>query len=489
LTRQGTERQDRRPVEAEPERFSSEARVGRPRRRIALVSVRFTMFDTQMPADFPARMRAHAARSAELLRKRFDVTECPLIETLDDAAAVAANLAGVPPDAIVFAPAMAAPPSLAAAALSATVAPLVIWNAPAIRHLPNDLGQAEATEHTTTVGSVMYANVRSRAGQPAAVVTAAHDDRAGVERVLRTVAAAAEAGALSGTTVLRLGDPIAGYLDVLASEAELGALGVREVRLEPDAWEREVAGVADVDADALLDEVRRAGWHGDHGPAAMVSARTAVALGRAMDDAGAAAATVNCHGLWFRDSPTVGVTACLGVACQARAGRSISCTGDLPTAIALHLARALAGAALYCECYLPELDTGLALVAAGGEGDPAWAASGAVTLEPNLHYPGRNGPGTSVSFPLERREATLLSLSPAADGWVLAWATGRVVEARYEHFGGPNGMFRFDSGPADESLTRWIASGATHHCALAPGHLDIEVPILAAALGIREVRC
>jgi L-arabinose isomerase len=458
------------------------------RRRVALVSVRFTMFDAQMPADFPGRMRARAARSAELLRARFDVAEFPLIESLDDATAVAAMLAREPPDAIVFAPAMAAPPSFADAALSSTLAPLVIWNAPAIRQLPDDLRQAEATEHTTTVGAVMYANVRSRAGRPAPVVTAGHDD-AGIERVLRTVAAAAEAGALAGTTILRLGDPIAGYLDVLASDAELAALGVREVRVEADAWGDAVSGISDADAAALLDEVRGADWHGDPGPAATVSARTAVALGRAMDAAGASAATVNCHGPWFRDSPVVGVTACLGVACQARVGRSISCTGDLPTAIALHLARGLSGAALYCECYAPETETGLALVAAGGEGDPAWAASGAVTLEPNFHYPGRNGAGAAVSFPLERREATLLSLSPAADGWVLAWATGRIEDARYEHLGGPNGMFRFDSGPADEALTRWIASGATHHCALAPGRLDVEVPVLAAALGIREVRC
>ena len=459
------------------------------RRRVALVSVRFTMFDAQMPADFPARMRAHAARSAELLRARFEVTEFPLIESIDHAAAVAAMLSREPPNAIVFAPAMAAPPSFADAALSATVAPLIIWSAPAIRHLPDDLRQAQATEHTTTVGAVMYANVRSRAGRQAPVVTASHDDAAGIERVLRTVAAAAEAGALAGTTILRLGDPITGYLDVLASDAERAALGVREVRVEADAWEDAVSGVSDADAAALLDEVRGAGWQGEPGPVATVSARAAVALGRTMDAAGASAATVNCHGPWFRDSSVVGVTACLGVACQARAGRSISCTGDLPTAVALHLARGLSGAALYCECYAPEIETGLALVAAGGEGDPAWAASGAVTLEPNLHYPGRNGAGAAVSFPLERREATLLSLSPSADGWVLAWATGRIEEARYDHLGGPNGMFRFDSGPADEALTRWIASGATHHCALAPGRLDVEVPVLAAALGIREVRC
>jgi L-arabinose isomerase len=53
---------------------------------------------------------------------------------------------------------------------------------------------------------------------------------------------------------------------------------------------------------------------------------------------------------------------------------------------------------------------------------------------------------------------------------------------------GPNGMFRFDSGPADLALEGWIGSGATHHNALAPGRLDVEIPALAAALGIQHVR-
>ena len=49
-------------------------------------------------------------------------------------------------------------------------------------------------------------------------------------------------------------------------------------------------------------------------------------------------------------------------------------------------------------------------------------------------------------------------------------------------------MFRFDSGPSMEAGTRWLASGATHHNALAMGRLDIEIPTLCAALGIETVR-
>lgn len=462
------------------------------RPRIGLVTVRFTLFDAQMGSDFPARMHAHAARSEAVLRTFADVVAAPLIESEADAIAAGAILAGEHLDAVVFAPAMAAPPSYAVRALADVEAPIVIWNAPAIRRLPDDLHQDEATVHSTSVGAVMFGNVLVRDGRPAPVVTTAHDDARGVARLERTVRALATAGSLRGSTLLRVGDPIAGYLDVEASPVELARIGVTERRVERAEWEDLVASISADEADAALSGVRddpAARWVGEGGPGACHSAAVAVALERAVSEAGAVGGTVNCHGPWFRTSAVVGIPACLAVVREAAAGRPFSCTGDQPTAIALLLARRLAGAALYCECYVPELDTGLVLVAAGGEGDPAWADPDApMSLEANDHYPGARGEGTSVAFGLRRGPATLLSLSPTSTGWVLAWATGAVEESRYRDMRGPNGMFRFDSGPGDEAISRWISSGATHHNALAPGRLDLEIPILASALAIEHVR-
>jgi L-arabinose isomerase len=458
------------------------------RARIGLVSVRFTLFDPQMGPGFPVRMRAHVERSATILEKHFEVVRTPLIESEEDAASVAEQLASEHLDAVVFAPAMAAPPSYAQRALAGTRAPLVIWNAPSILRLPEDLHQDEATVHSTTVGALMYGNVRVREGRPVPVVTAAHDDEGAVVRLLRTVRAVAAAGALGGATFLRVGEPIPGYLDVEAAPEDLARLGVREESIALEDWEARVRSVPDSDAEGLLRSATSR-WSGDPGPQALASARIAVALGHALDTSGAIGGTVNCHGPWFRRSESVGLTACLGVACQTEAGRPISCTGDQPTAIVLTLARRMAGAALYCETYAPEIETGLVLVAAGGEGDPAWAEpAGSVRLEANDHYPGARGEATSIAFALRPGPATLLSLSPDATGWVLAWAPGEIVETRYTDMRGPNGMFRFDSGHGAEALSRWIVSGATHHNALAPDRLDVEVPALAQALGIREAR-
>lgn len=460
------------------------------RPRIGLVTVRFTLFDAQMAPDFPARMRAHAARSAAVLGAVADVVTTPLIEDEEGAARTARELAGARLDAVVFAPTMAAPPSYAARALADVDAPLVIWNAPSVRRLPDDLHQDEATVHSTSVGAVMYGNVLVRDGRQVAVVTAGHDDAAAIDRLLRIVRAVAAGGSVRGSTLLRLGDPIAGYLDVESSATELARLGVTEHAIARTDWEARVGAITDDDAAAALAALRSDGdWSGDGGPGALRSAAVAVALEGAMVEAGAVAGTVNCHGPWFRTSDAVGIPACLAVVREASAGRPVSCTGDQPTAIALLLARRVAGAALYCECYTPESETGLVLVAAGGEGDPAWADPDEPrVLEANDHYPGACGEGTSASFALRRGPATLLSLSPTGSGWILAWATGAIEESRYRDLRGPNGMFRFDSGPADVALERWIVSGATHHNALAPGRLDVEIPVLAAALGIQHVR-
>ena len=76
------------------------------RLRVGLVSVRFKLFDGQMAPDFPARMHAHAQRSAAILERDLEVVRTRLIEEPAEAEAVARQLADERLDAVVFAPAM-----------------------------------------------------------------------------------------------------------------------------------------------------------------------------------------------------------------------------------------------------------------------------------------------------------------------------------------------------------------------------------------------
>lgn len=453
------------------------------------MSLYFPFFDAQMPPGFRKTLEGVAAAYAKALADSFDVTYAGML--CDDADGRRANeeLRSEPLEAIVVVPSMAAPPSPVMHALDGLGLPLLIWNAPRIDQLPSDLTQKDATIHTTAVACVMLANTLRREGQTFTVVTANPSDSDAMSQLRRSINAVAAASTLRGATAIRLGDPMPGYSDVLVSAAQLDELGVLERRV---GYDELISTFADVSGDAaqgLLHAIEASGWHRSPGESDLHSARLALALEHLMDVNGAAFGTVNCHGSFFRRSEVIGITACLGVSLLSASGRPLSCTGDQPTALVLRLAKALTGGALYSEFYTPELSTGLMLLAAGGEGDYTWRRGGtSPRVEPNHHYPGDVGEGASLSFEVDPAPATVMSLSPVEHGWQLTWATGEIVESRYPRMGGPNGMFRFDSGHARNAATAWIGSGATHHHALARGRLDHEIPLLAAALGIDAVR-
>ncbi len=461
-----------------------------PRRTIVgLVSCYFTLFDDQMPAGFRQEREAVHRRYRDVLSVDFDVVDGGMLTS--DAEGQKANgiLRDGRADVVVFAPTMAAPPSYAAHALAGLDLPLVIWNGPTIDALPDGLTQSEATVNSGQVAAVMLANALVREGRPFATITASPGDAQGVALLTRTVRAAAVATSLRGSSVLRVGQWIPGYLDVESTEAELERLGVVERALSASELNDAFGAVVGGRVDAGLASLAERGWAHRPGAADERSMRLALALDDVVRATNAVAMTVNCHSDLLRWNPTIGITACLGASLLTAGGVPVSCTGDLPTALALVLAQKLSGRALYCEFYTPERETGLMLLAAGGEGDPAWADPAfPVVVEPNDHYPGDHGAGTSISFRLQPGPATALSLSPRGGTWRLAWATGEIVEARYDSMGGPNGMFRFDSGTAFDAGARWIGSGATHHNALAYGRLDVEIPVLARALGIEEER-
>lgn len=460
-----------------------------PRRRVGVVSCYFPLFEKQMPPGFRSDREETARGYAELLAREFDVVDAGTLASDADGERANALLREARPDVVVFAPSMAAPPSYVAHALAGLSAPLVIWNGPTIDRLPDGLTQAEATVNSSQVAAVMLANPLVRDARAFAAVTASPSDDEDVDRLVRTVRAAAVASVVRGSVLLRVGSWLPGYLDVESTAAELARLGVTEHGVGVEELDEAFEAVAAERVDGGLAELDGRGWERRAGPADARSMQLALALHDLATSLNAVAATVNCHSDVLRWNPRIGITACLGASLLTGEGIPVSCTGDLPTALALVLARALSGRALYSEFYTPERETGLMLLAAGGEGDPAWAdPSHPVVVEPNHHYPGDHGAGTSISFRLEQGPATALSLSPAGDTWRLAWATGEIVEARYDTMGGPNGMFRFDSGSAFEAGARWIASGATHHNALARGRLDVEIPVLARALGIEEVR-
>ena len=452
------------------------------RPRIGLVTPSFRLFDEQMPASFRAGLVDRAERFRAELESEFDVAHWGLVSDSRDAGEANEHLKAARIEVAVVAATMAAPPGYAEDATSGLDVPTVIWNTATTKRLPTGLDQAAAHEDTALLGALMFANTMVRRGTAPIAVSANPDDAAQVRRVLETVRAAAAAVALQRANAIRIGDPIPGYTNVLATEDDLTTLGVTEHRVGIDELGDEFAAAGRGAAAEISARIADLGWTGD---ADRRSRRLAAAIRRLVDSRDADCGTVNCHGPWFRSSPDIGIVGCLGVSLCAASGVPISCTGDLPTALAMKLARDIAGASLYCEIFAFESETGLALLANSGEGDPA-TGNRTPHMEPTQYYPGRRGAGTAVSFPIAPGPATLVSLTPADRIWRLACASGEIVESRYPGLGAPNGMFRFDGGGM-LAIDRWLAAGPVHHHALAPGRIAEPLAVAAQVLGAEFV--
>lgn len=467
------------------------AGVGRPARhvpRVAVVSLYFNMYDEQMAGGFAADREAFLGQAISVLSSDAQVLDSWLLVTVDDAALANATLVTLDVDAVVLVPAMVAPPVLVRRALAGVDAPVLLWNVPEVEELTSTWSQPEGASRSTHVGCEMAANVLRRDGVIFETVTCAFGDLSRHGRLHRTLRALAVASLVRRATVLRLGEVQTGYDDVVADASALQRLGVREVCVSLEDWTRAVASTPDASAAEMAS--RCDGWRRDRVDEAVMatSARIAAALAGLVASSQADCGTVNCHSPYFRQHQELGVTACLAVTLLTGQGVPFSCTGDLPAALALLIGQRLAGAALYGELYTPETGKGEMAFAAGGEGDPALAASGTLRLIPNRMYPGPGGEGIGVAFPVAEGPATIVSVGVGPDRWQVVWATGTVTSRDFPDFDGPYGGWRFDSGDLEDCVTRWIAAGPSHHHALVPGHLDVEMPVVARAAAMDSVR-
>lgn len=443
--------------------------------RIGLLAVYFGLFDAAMPPEFRVERTEYAERIQELLAERGSVTFPGVVDSDEAGRRAAAAFAADDIDVIVFAPTMAAPPSYAWEAIQGLDhVPLLALAAQEIGTVPGDYDTEEATRRSLPVGFVMFTNVLVREGRDFTTVVGrvgSADVNASIETFL---AATAAAGAVRGSRLLSIGTPIEGYLDIEASSAALETIGVEVVDVSASDIGVEFAGVDEATVLASVASLR------DRFDATAMdddtlerSARLAIAMEQLCARHGAAAGAVNCHSDVLRWNPNVGITACLGVSRCTEDGVPFSCTGDIPTAVALLLGKGLAGAALYCELYQLDLAGDWVLVANGGEGDLAIRdATSPVRLLPEDHYAGDRGPGTAVAFDLPEGPATLISLTPInrTGRWTLIGAEGGIVGSQHRAMEGPNGMFRFGSGSVADAFAGWCAAGATHHAALLPGH-------------------
>jgi L-arabinose isomerase len=218
------------------------------------------------------------------------------------------------------------------------------------------------------------------------------------------------------------------------------------------------------------------------------SVRCAVALEeiarRERLDAGA----MNCHVPEIRLGPEPGIAPCLALGRETSSGRPWTCTGDVPTAVAMLAAKLLGAPTLYHELESIDYATGEIAIANTGEHDFGWAVPGErPRLIENAWFASDPRRGACACFGLRPGPATLLAFTPHADepsGFRFVVAEGEITGRRFAGAGTPNGAFRFSGLSAVDGYTAWALAGASHHSCASPGLLAGDVGRIADYLGI-----
>jgi L-fucose isomerase-like protein len=457
------------------------------RPRVGLLVPRFTVFDGALGPERVARLRARRDLLARTLEPFADVVSSVSIEDESDATTARRAFHEARVELVVVAPAMAAPPSLGVAVLVAPSWPALIWNAIGVDALAPDADQPTAIEHTTTVGCQMLAGALARVGAEVPVVSTGPDDAAGLERLRHTMEAVSVAGALRGASVVRIGRPPVGYLNVECEGADLSVLGAHLIDVEQPELEEAFAAATAEHAAAVLAGLSELGVRAPDGLDPLPSARLAHAIGGVLDRHGAIAASTNCLGPLLRANERIGIPACLAGARETSRGRPVSCTGDIPAALALWLGRRLTGAALYTEWYLSQPGDGDALLLSCGLADLAFGLAGSATLYDVTGVPGVRGTASGIRYAPRTGPATLIGMSAAADGWRLAWLEGEALGEASRDLRGVAVRFRPATLDPLAAASAWISAGVTHHPVLVPGQIGETLALVARALGARGI--
>jgi L-arabinose isomerase len=450
------------------------------RPRVGLVVLYVPFYERIAPIR--AEKVAFARDIATELAAVMDVMAFPLVTTEEDAATVGAQMSSEPVDAVVVVPAVATFGALGLAALQGTPAPVCLWNVQPDESPSPDYDIGGLIRNSGGLGIQALANTLVREGRTFTVVCSS--GRGSIpEKLLRFAQAAAVWRRLRNSRFGRIGSTFPQMTDI-AMNADAWPF-VPAVPVPPsgilEAYQRQsdaaVAGrVSEIRASHTVtaiteDELSR-------------SARLSLALDTIVSDHALDGGAFNCHGENCLQNDRIGVTACYGVSRQTSQGRAFSCTGDLPTAIAMKILQDLAGAVIYGELDLVDERRGVVLLANGGEGDFN-AASSPVRIAGNENFEGLRGRGASLRFEPFHGPATILSFTPldSDSRYRLIAAEGMVEPAPPTRLGVFHAGFRFRGLGPGEAFERWCQAGAVHHIAVAPGEWIAHLKELSVMSG------
>jgi L-arabinose isomerase len=464
---------------------------------VAVIGGMMAYFESIMASGFRDDRRGHVAAVAGPLARDCEIEDLGLWADAGDIAPMARRLAETPCDLLLLVPTMATPPAEIARLAAGLGVPVVIACAHELSRVTDAYDMRELCRHSTNVGATMLgAMLRRIPGAPVPTLVAGFLDDPGFHARLASAVAAALLGReMRGLRVGRLGPPQPGYDHVGLSGEEAALGGVEIVDIPLERWQAANAAVRDPEIDAFREEhlprhlPRQARWEATDDLDRAI--RQALALDALAEEEALACGSLACRGAFGVAMPG-GSLGCLATSLMTGSGRPFSATGDLVTAVAMHIGKRLGGATLYCELDAVDRARDAFLVANTGEADFAWCPPGGrASIRPAAAHSGREVPGVVLEHDLAAGPATMLGLVPdlEAGAFRLIALEGDVPDdpARTA-LKVTQGWFRTARRPALAAFEAWAEAGATHHGALSRGALGEAAGWLARGAGYRVTR-
>lgn len=384
---------------------------------------------------------AFAGETHRRLTKVCDVIYPGLVTNEDEAQAAAQIFEDANIDAVVVAPAVAVFGALGWRTLERLDVPVCIWNVQPAGRLTESYNIHELIRNSGGLGVQALANTLARANRLYRVVFSRNGDPIPLS-MINYLEAARIARDLRRARFGRIGSVFPLMTDVQMNSEQWP--GERIAEIGPAEFEERYRAQTAEDVTGRVNEIRARHVAAITDDELSRSARIWLALEQIVAAYGLAGGAFNCHGENCLKNPAIGVAGCYGVSSETSQGRPFSCTGDLPTAIAMWVLSELAGAAIYGELDLVDTDGGYVLLANGGEGDFR-AAEGDVTVAGNENFAGVHGRGAALRFKARKGATTLLSFTPLdwRRGYRMIAAEGEICDHDLPRLGVFHAVFRF----------------------------------------------
>jgi L-arabinose isomerase len=363
----------------------------------------------------------------------------------------------------------------------------------------------EIVRNTGQIGTQALANTLVREGRWFRVVTGYEKSKRTAKELGSFFAVVRTVNAVKKARLLAIGQFFPAMTDILIDEAALAKhIGATVTHVSNEELTQRYLGTFGVPPlggirktppkggtpNTRIDEVRELS-----ADESSRSSRLCAAVQSLVEEHHADGGTLNCHvGVCLRN-PEIGITACYSLGVQNSLGRPFTCTGDLPTAIAMLILKKLTGISMYTEVQVMDEKRKAIVIANSGEGEDGIRRKGSKAIvRGNTNFKGVYGRGASFAYPLQAGPATVVSFSPIHPlphsptlPYRLIIAEGEILRETLPDAGALAGFFRFKNTDLHTAYTRWLEAGAVHHAATTLGHWARELKSVCELLHIELV--